>query len=263
MKIWAIANQKGGVGKTTTAINLAGIFSRTKQRVLLVDFDPQGSLSSYLGLNPERLNPTAYQLFQNESTSIAGLYQHTKLPNIAILAASTALATLDKRFAQQPGKGLVLHQALMGIQHQFDQVLIDCPPVLGLLMVNALAAAHQLIIPVQTEFLALQGLQRMLHTLDMVNHSRTENLNSIIVPTFYDKRTRAAQQALTELRQRHRSLLWPDVIPVDTLFRDASRLGSALTLLKPNARGAQAYARLWRSISQDQGEIKTTPMEQI
>lgn len=140
--------------------------------------------------------------------------------------------------------GLVLKRATEQLAPDYDYVLIDCPPMLGVLLVNALAACEQLLIPVQTEFLAIKGLERMLHTLQMVLHARSGNLRHLIVPTMFDRRTRASIDSLRALRSRHAGMLWKGVIPIDTRLRDASRVGLPPSLFDPRSRGVAAYQAL-------------------
>ena len=152
---WAISNQKGGVGKTTTAVSLGGLLAQQGRRVLLVDLDPQGSMSSYFGLNPDVVEHSAYSLFQAQANAsplelLQPLLHPTRLEGITLMPASTAMATLDRQLGARDGMGLVINQALQRLQGRFDAVLMDCPPMLGVLMVNALAACQQLLIPVQT-----------------------------------------------------------------------------------------------------------------
>ena len=144
--------------------------------------------------------------------------------------------------------GLVVKHALDLLSNEYDYALIDCPPLLGVLMVNALAACEKLIIPVQTEFLALKGLERMLHTLKMINHTRQPPLPHVIVPTMFDRRTRASQETLQYLQDNYKKELWDKLIPIDTLFREASRAGIPLSLMNPKTRGSQAYSELLDSL---------------
>ena len=159
MNVWAVANQKGGVGKTTTAITLAGILASQGHRVLLVDMDPHGSLTTYFGFDPDTIENSVYNLFHDKDLKTLALVQGTNFERLSMLPASTALATLDRQLATQQGKGLVIKKCLMQIQGVYDYVILDCPPMLGVLLVNALAACDYLIIPVQAEFLALKGLE--------------------------------------------------------------------------------------------------------
>lgn len=248
MKVWAVANQKGGVGKTTSVVNLAGPLSAVGRKVLLVDLDPHGSLTSYFGFDPDTIEHSVYGLFGNDEAERERVVVETGINNIDLIPASTAMATLDRQLGVQAGKGMVVSQVLKHFEGRYDYVLMDCPPVLGILMVNALAACERLIIPVQTEFLALKGLERIVNTLDMVMKSRKEELPYTIVPTMFDARTRASREALEVLQSTYPDHIWPGVIPVDTQFRNASLEKIPLTLSNGKARGALAYRKLLHAL---------------
>lgn len=247
MKIWAVANQKGGVGKTTTAVSLAGHLVSQGARVLLVDMDPQGSMTSYFGFDPDDMPQSIYSLFQLNDFSyqnVSSVLTKTKIDKLTLLPATTALATLDRQLGTKEGKGLVLKKSLATLEPHFDYVLIDCLPMLGILMVNALAACDNLLLPVQTEFLALKGLERMMNTLNMITRSRKIVLPSTIVPTMFDRRTRASLESLRALREKYTDKVWDEVIPVDTQFREASRQGLPISMMNKSTRGSKAYKSL-------------------
>jgi len=248
MNIIAIANQKGGVGKTTSTVTLAGLLAQHGHKTLMVDLDPHGSLSSYFNIDPETVEKSVFNLYQQAAAkqplATDRIVQQTPFDNLSILPASTALATLEKQFGGKPGMGLVLFQALKQVQESFEQVLIDCPPMLGMLMINALAACEQLIIPVQTEFLAIKGLQRMLRTMKMIEHSLKKQLRYYVLPTLYDQRTRASRQCLQQMQQDYAEHITRTVIPVDTKFRDASSDGKPLSIIYPDTHGVIAYKKL-------------------
>lgn len=260
MKIWTVSNQKGGVGKTTTAVSLGGFLAAQGQRVLLLDLDPQGSLTSYFRLNPDGIEYSVYSLFEacandREIRVLDDLLQDTGVGGLTLMPASTAMATLDRQLGARGGMGLVIKQALERLQDRFDYVIMDCPPMLGILMVNALAACEQILIPVQTEFLALKGLERMLRTLEMIAHSRGGALAYTVIPTFFDRRTRASIDALRVMRDEHGDHLWTRMIPVDTQFREASRVGKPINFHCPSARGAEAYSSLLNWLQQSSSPL--------
>ena len=249
MKTWASINQKGGVGKTTSVVSLAGHLANTGKRLLLVDLDPHGSLTSYLGYNPDDIDTGVYSLFENPTTNpadVAKLLLPTQIRNTYLLAASTALATLDRQIGSEKGagKGLVVARAISAVADKFSYGLIDCPPMLGILMINALAASDQLLIPAQTDYLSLKGLERMMHTLQMVEKSLQKETPFMIVPTMYDQRTRASPDALQKMKETYRFNVWGSVIPIDTKFRDASKVGIPLSTMYPYSRGSLAYKKL-------------------
>lgn len=250
MKVWAVANQKGGVGKTTSAVALAGLLADQGKRVLVVDLDPHGSMTSYFGHDPDHLTSSVYNLFQHQGRVPEGLAQALLLKTshelVSLLPSSTALATLERQSAAQGGFGLVISRALSQLEGQFDFVVIDTPPLLGVSMINALAACEQLVVPVQTEFLALKGLERMVRTLGMVNRSRQRALPYTIVPTLFDRRTQASLSTLRKLRNEYPDQLWQAYIPIDTKLRDASLAGLVPSRLEANARGVLAYRALLR-----------------
>ncbi|MBL4608605.1 MAG: ParA family protein [Pseudomonadales bacterium] len=248
MEIWTVSNQKGGVGKTTTVVSLAGLLAQTGQRVLMVDMDPHGSLSCYFGLNPDDDMPSVYGLFErfslNQPLAPKTLTHQTRIPNLDLLPSTTALVTIEKKMGLKDGMGRVLQMALNELREEYDYVLVDTPPLLGVLLINALAASNQLLIPVQTEFLAMKGLERMMNTLRMLTQSLGQQVDHTIIPTMYDRRTHASTESLRLLRQQYNGHIWPAMIPIDTKFRDASKAGVPPSHYISSARGVRAYRSL-------------------
>jgi chromosome partitioning protein len=258
MKIWTVVNQKGGVGKTTTTISIAGSLSAQGYRVLLVDLDPHASLSYYLGIDTDAQSTSVYDIFAqaNDDPIQARVHpkdivQTTQLNNIHILPAHIALATLDKSFGKRPGKGLVIKRALDQIADAYDIAIIDCPPVLGVLMVNGLVAADKIIIPTQTEHLALRGLTCMLDTIKQLSSSLKPNTTSVVVATLFDRRVNACIATYTDMRSRFKESMWRGYIPIDTKFRDASQKGLPINAISAQSRGAFAYDKLTNELLKD------------
>ncbi|MFC0677049.1 ParA family protein [Lysobacter korlensis] len=239
MQTWAIANQKGGVGKTTTTLCLGRALAEAGARVLLIDLDPHASLSHAFRVPIDPPPQGSHDIFLDEEASIEALALDTPIDGLRLMAAQPALATLERRGASQPGLGLSLGRALNDARMQYDYALLDCPPTLGLLMVNALAAADRLVAPTQTDPLALHGLDDMLRTADMIERSRRRPLPRQIIPTLHDRRTRAGTRSLELLHERHGRHVWPGAIPVDTRLRDAEALTGAAPV---HSRGTEAYA---------------------
>ncbi|KLV10985.1 ParA family protein [Photobacterium ganghwense] len=247
MIVWSIANQKGGVGKTTTTVTLAGLLCERNKRVLLVDTDPHASLSTYLNLDVDRVSTSLFDLFQLTDIrrdTVRTVIQRTPFKHLDIIPAHMSLATLDRVMGNRSGMGLILKKALHCLADDYDYVLIDCPPILGVMMVNALAASDRILIPVQTEFLAMKGLERMMRTLQIMQKSRPDGFKVTIVPTMYDKRTRASLQTLQELKLRFPDQVWASAVPIDTKFRDASIKHMPPSLFSRNCRGVFAYKTL-------------------
>jgi chromosome partitioning protein len=252
MKVWTVANQKGGVGKTTTVVTLSAILALRGKKVLMIDTDPHASLTYYFGLDSEQLEHSVYDVFTRSDSMSADEWQqcvwNSPVENLDILPASMAMATLDAVLSKKPGMGLIIKKALEKFAQHYDYVLIDCPPVLGVLMVNALAACDKVLIPVQTECMALKGLERMYRTMQLIQTSQNKNYDVCIIPTMYDKRTKASISAYKELNEMYAGQVWQGVIPIDTKFRTASMERTPLPIFNKNSRGVFAYQELLKII---------------
>ena len=248
MVIWTVANQKGSVGKTTTTVTLGGLLAKRGFKVLLVDTDPHASLTYYFGIDAEELEVSVYDIFIRgkdiTSEEILQSLCPSGMKNLDILPSSMALATLDRSLGTKGGMGLMLKKALQKISGEYDYVLIDCPPVMGVLMVNAIAACDRILIPVQTEFLALKGLERMIATMALMRTSQKKDYAFTIIPTMYDKRTKASLEAYKELKAKYQDKVWSAVVPVDTKFRDASLAQTPPSEFAAASRGVFAYNTL-------------------
>ncbi|EPT9251839.1 ParA family protein [Vibrio alginolyticus] len=247
MIVWSVANQKGGVGKTTSTVTLAGLLSQKGHRVLMVDTDPHASLTTYLGYDPDAVTSSLFDLFQLKTFSretVKPLILETELEGMDIIPAHMSLATLDRVMGNRSGMGLILKRALQTVSQDYDYVLIDCPPILGVMMVNALAASDRILIPVQTEFLAMKGLERMMRTLAIMQKSRPGGFKVTIVPTMYDKRTKASLQTLMQLKKDYPNQVWTSAVPIDTKFRDASLKHLPASHFASGSRGVFAYKQL-------------------
>ncbi len=252
MIIWSVTNQKGGVGKTTTTVSLAGFQALLGKRVLLIDLDPHGSLTTYFFQQTATASDSVYALFRQPAIcrkNLLPLIRSAGIKNLFIIPSSPSLAALDGKCSGQRGQGLILTRWLDLAREQFDHVYLDCPPVLGVLMVNALAACNHLVIPVQTEYLAVTGLKRMRETIRMIESSKGIRIAHTIVPTMYDQRTNASVNSLGMMKQSFRRELWDGFIPEDTLFREASFYNKPISHFALTSRGARSYHRLAKDLT--------------
>ncbi len=261
MQVWTVANQKGGVGKTTTAVNLGGLLAERGYSVLLIDLDPHTSLSAYFGVDCDALSHTIFECLKNQHWHGEFILEKVILPtatdNLQLIPGSIAMATIDRQMNNLEGKGFLLSNTLKKIENSFDYVLIDCPPILGILMVNALAVCDRLLVPCQTEYLALKGLERMLETVAMVAKAGRSHFSFTIVPTMFDRRTKASIKALRVMRDKYADSLWNNVIPVDTKFRDASQIHRPLCEIDTETHGLRGYKILLRQILADKLQARS------
>jgi chromosome partitioning protein len=247
LKIIAIVNQKGGVGKTTTAVNVSAMLADKGQSVLLVDLDPQGNTTSGLGLDKQQALTTYDVMCKN--LPIGSAIQHTHIANLDILPANADLAAAEIELVNLKDREYVLNRSL--IEVGYDLVIIDCPPALGLLTINALSAAYGVIIPVQTEYYALEGLGQLLTTIQAVKQSTNPSLNLLgIVMTMYDKRNALSEQVYNEVANYFKDKLFKTVIPRNVRLAEAPSYGKTVYEHDSWSKGARAYKSLTKEILQ-------------
>jgi len=251
-KVIAIANQKGGVGKTTTAINLAASFAKLNYKTLIIDLDPQANSTTGLNALSER---GVYSIFSKDYKDIHLLPQKTKIEGLDIIASDMNLSGVDLELANAQSREYVLKAAIEELEH-YEYILIDCPPSLSLLTVNALAAAHNLLIPMQCEFYSLEGLSNLLKTVKLINKNFNGKLSILgILLTMFDKRNRLTMQVEKDVRSHLDKVVFDTVIPRNVRVSEAPSHGIPVILYDPQSLGAIAYIKLAKEILK-KGNIK-------
>ena len=261
-KIYALANQKGGVGKTTTAINLGAYLTHAGKRVLIVDIDPQANATSSLGLNKYQLETSIYDALLGELPIKSTILRSPEL-GIFLVPSSPALAGAEVELVGMLGREFRLQQALQPAAPDYDYVLIDCPPSLGLLTVNALTAAHDgVIIPVQCEYLALEGLTQLYQTIELVRARLNPDLVVRgMLMTMFDGRTNLAQQVVEEVRRHFGDRTFQSVIPRSVRLSEAPSYGEPIITYAPRSAGALAYAALARELLVGDGRLELVAVD--
>jgi chromosome partitioning protein len=245
----AVANQKGGVGKTTTAINLGAGLAELDYRTLIVDLDPQGNATTGVGVNPRNLDTSMYDVIINE-VPIENCIEATSFRNLFVAPASLDLAGAEIELVPAFSRELRLRRALDAVSDDYDFVLIDCPPSLGLLTVNGLAAAYEVLVPIQCEYYALEGLGQLLRNVELVRRSLNPDLDvSTIVLVMYDARTKLAEQVVQEVRSHFGDRVCRIVVPRTVRLSEAPSFGQPIMAFDPTSRGAIAYRELAREVS--------------
>jgi chromosome partitioning protein len=248
-RVLAIANQKGGVGKTTTAVNLGSALAEAGYRVLVVDLDPQGNASTGLGVNPRDLDSSVYDVMMSDAP-LDDCIEPTSLKNLFVAPSTIDLAGAEIELVPAMSRELKLRKAIDNIRDDYDLVLIDCPPSLGLLTVNGLAAADDVIVPIQCEYYALEGLGQLLRNVGLVRGNLNPNLDVRgIVLTMYDARTKLADQVEAEVRVHFGPKVYETVVPRTVRLSEAPSFGQPIIVFDPNSRGAQAYRDLAKEVS--------------
>nr|WP_205834397.1 AAA family ATPase [Arthrobacter sp. SF27] len=248
-RIIAMVNQKGGVGKTTSTINLGAALAEAGRRVLLVDFDPQGALSAGLGTNPHELDLTVYNVLMDRKADIQEAIQSTDFENIDLLPANIDLSAAEVQLVNEVAREQVLDRALRKVEDDYDVILIDCQPSLGLLTVNALTAAHGVIIPLICEFFALRAVALLVETIEKVQDRLNPRLQiDGVLATMYDARTLHSREVIGRLLEAFGDKVFETVIKRTIKFADATVAAEPITSYAGNHAGAGAYRQLAREL---------------
>jgi chromosome partitioning protein len=243
-KIFSIANQKGGVGKTTTAINLSAYLSNLGKKVLLIDLDIQGNATTGLGINRNSLLSCVYNVLIGE-VKVVDCIHKTELENLFVLPSTINLAGAEVELINSKGREVRLLQELSSVVDQFDYIFIDCPPSLGIITINALCASDGVIIPLQCEYYALEGLTSFLNTFSLVQRKFNQKLKIRgILLTMYDSHTSLSQQVSSEVINYFKNQVFTTIIPRNVRLSEAPSYGKPIFIYDPNSKGAEAYKKL-------------------
>jgi chromosome partitioning protein len=252
-KIIAIANQKGGVGKTTTAINLGASLAKLGKKVLLIDADPQANATSGIGLDPNQLESSIYECLVDEYP-IKSACKETCVENLDVLGSRIDLVGAELELIDKPSREKVMQRLLQQVESDYDYIIIDCSPSLGLITVNALTAAHSVIIPVQAEYFALEGISKLLNTVRIIKSKLNSRLHiEGFLLTMYDARLRLANQIYEELKSHFGDIVFTTVIPRNTRLSEAPSHGLPALLYDPHSSGAISHMQLAQEILEKKG----------
>ncbi len=249
-RIIAIANQKGGVGKTTTAINLSACLAEAGKRVLTVDLDPQGNTTSGLGVSKNEQEKTTYELLIGQSSVEECLLKEV-LPGLDILPSNVELSGAEIELIGIEGKEFILKEEIDKIRRNYDFVLIDCPPSLNMLTVNAMTTADTVLVPIQCEYYALEGLSQLIHTINLVKQRLNPSLElEGVVFTMYDSRTNLSLQVVENVKNNLSNAVYKTIIPRNVRLAEAPSHGMPITLYNPRSVGAESYRLLAKEVIQ-------------
>jgi chromosome partitioning protein len=247
-RIIAIANQKGGVGKTTTNVNLSACLAHLGKKVLTIDIDPQGNTTSGLGINKSNVEKSIYDVIINGVEAKAAII-HTAFENLDIIASKIELAGAEIELVPMMARETILKRAIDNIKDDYDYILIDCPPSLGLITINALTAADKLLVPIQCEYYALEGLTQLLNTFELVRRNLNPNLEiEGVVLTMFDARTNLSIQVVDEVKKYFRNKVYTTIIPRNVRLGEAPSHGVPIIVYDPKCAGAEAYTDLAQEI---------------
>jgi chromosome partitioning protein len=247
-RVIAVANQKGGVGKTTTAANLAACLARSGQRVLAVDLDAQANLTMSFGLDPDSLEASCYDLLLDEDTQVQDVVTESGFDNLWLLPSDIRLAGVEAQLAGCVGAERTLKQKLIKVRRRYDMVVVDCPPTLGALTVNGLVAAQEVIVPVQTQYYSLRGMEQLLATFDMLRKRLRHRLRWSLLPTMVDERVNLSKAVLGDLRETYPEAVTEVWIRTDAKLGEAPVEQAPVIYSHPRSRGAQDYEALGQEV---------------
>ena len=252
VKVIAVANQKGGVGKTTTAVNLAACLAKEGRKVLLIDSDPQGNATSGLGFDKRDVKKCIYDALINE-VPMADTLKHTAYENLDVIPATIQLAGAEIELVSLMNREGRLKNALERIKHDYDYVIIDCPPSLGLLTINAVTAASSVMIPVQCEFYALEGITMLMNTIQLVQRNLNPALKlEGVVMTMFDSRTNLAQDVVEEVKKYFKTKMYKTIVPRNVRLSEAPSHGMPVIDYDSKSKGAQVYMELAQEVIDDE-----------
>lgn len=248
-RVIAVANQKGGVGKTTTTVNLAASLAAAEQRTLLIDGDPQGNATSGIGVRPEDIKETLYEVLIGAARADEAVIRSVHFDLLDIIPATPDLAGAEVELIDRPDRGSTMREALKPLRDEYDFVLIDCPPSLGLITLNMLGAADSVLIPLQCEYYALEGLSQLLNTIHRIQHGVNEDLNIAgVLLTMYDARLNLSRQVATDAREYFGNTVFETIIPRNVRLAEAPSFGKPIILYDIGSVGAKAYMQVAKEL---------------